>query len=189
MALSPDLLATTEAALRGDALARNDLFRAWLPTVLRWCTRLGGPRVDPEDAAHDVFVIAVRRMDQVYEPRRFGAWLFGVTRRTLAHHRRRAWVRRWVPGLEADGPDPGDGPVRLVAISETSRRVQEVLEGLPEIEREVLVLAVLEDRNDTEVAEMLGVPLGTMKSRLFRARARFYERAAAAGLAGSLEDS
>jgi RNA polymerase sigma-70 factor (ECF subfamily) len=162
--------------------ARARLFDVWLPVVVRWCARLGGPRVDPEDAAHDVFIVVLRRLDKVYDEAHFSSWLFGVTRRVLAQHRRKAWVRRWVPGFVADPPDPKAGPARLVAVSETERSVQQVLEQLPEREREVLVLCLLEERSDREVAELLGIPHGTVKSRMRRARARFLEVAHEVGL-------
>jgi RNA polymerase sigma-70 factor (ECF subfamily) len=87
-----------------------------------------------------------------------------------------------VPGFVADPPDPKAGPARLVAVSETERSVQQVLEQLPEREREVLVLCLLEERSDREVAELLGIPHGTVKSRMRRARARFLEVAHEVGL-------
>ena len=169
-------------AQRGDAYARDQLLEAWLPVVLGWCTRLGGPRGDAAEAAHAVLLVMVRRMEQVYDAERFAAWLFGITRRTIAQHRRRAWFRRWVPGAEADRPDPSAGPARLYEVSELGGQVQEVLEALPELEREVLVLCLLEEWTDREVAGMLEVPVGTVKSRLHRARDRFIRAARARGL-------
>lgn len=171
-----------ERARRGDVDARDELVEQWLPVVLGWCTRLGGPRVDAEEAAHDVLMVMVRRVDQVYDGSRFGPWLFGITRRTVAQHRRRAWFRRWVPGASPDRADAGHGPARLYDVSETGRVVHEVLEGLPEAEREVLVLCLLEERTDREVAELVGVPVGTVKSRLHRARDRFLKAARARDL-------
>lgn len=182
MTVSPDQLAATEAALRGDPGARDRVVEVWLPVVVAWCARLGGPRVDAEDAAHDVFLVALPRLDRVYDAKRFPAWLFGVTRRVLARHRRRAFVRRWIPGLTVDAPDPRDGPARLFAVSETGRRVQALLEEMSDVDREVLVLAILEDRPDAEVASLLDIPLGTVKGRLHRARERFLKKARAAGL-------
>src|SRR5688500_1247992 len=79
--------------------ARTRLVETWLPVVLRWCATLGGPRVDPEDAAQEVLIVAMRRIDALYGDERAAAWLFGITRRVLAQHRRRAWARRWIPGL------------------------------------------------------------------------------------------
>jgi RNA polymerase sigma-70 factor (ECF subfamily) len=174
------------ATAPADRLARDRIFDQWLPVVLRWCAHLGGPGVDPEDAAHDVFLVVLRRLDALYDEEHLAAWLFGITRRVLAQHRRRAWVRRWVPGFTADPPDPSAGPARLVAVSETGRAVQSVLDSLPLAERQVLVLCLLEDRSDREVSEMLGIPHGTVKSRMRRARARFLEAARAAGLDGEV---
>ena len=175
---------TTTAAQRGDAGARELLFTTWLPVVLRWCAHLGGAGVDPEDAAHDVFLVVLRRLDRVYDEAHLPAWLFGVTRRMLAQHRRRAWVRRWVPGAVPDPPDPAAGPARLAAVSQTGRAVQALLDAMPPTEREVLVLCLVEERSDREVSEMLGIPHGTVKSRIRRARARFLEAAGSAFIDG-----
>lgn len=158
---------------RGDPAAQERLLDHWLPVVVRWCARLGGPRVDPEDAAQDVFLVVIRRLDRVYDADRFPAWLFGITRRVLARHRRRAWFRRWVPGVRLEMPDLHGGPARLLDVSEAGRAVQAVLEDLPPVEREVLVLCLLEERTDREVALLLDIPSGTVKSRLRRARQRF----------------
>jgi RNA polymerase sigma-70 factor (ECF subfamily) len=168
----------------GGSGERDCLLDAWLPTVVRWCARLGGPGVDPEDAAHDVLIVALRRLDRLYDPEHTAAWLFGITRRVLAQHRRRAWLRRWVPGLQIDAPDTAPGPAVVVARNEVAERVQRVLDELPLAERQVLVLCLLEERSDREVAEMLGMPHGTVKSRMRRARARFLEIAARHGLDG-----
>jgi RNA polymerase sigma-70 factor (ECF subfamily) len=166
----PDLVA---AAMRGEREARERLVDLWLPLVLGWCARLGGPRVDPEDAAHDTLIIILDRLPGLREPRCFPAWAFGVTRRVLARHRRQAWVRRWVPGLAPESADPEATPYHRVRLSETSRRVQEALEQLPAEQREVLVLCDLEERTDLEVSDLLEIPLGTVKSRLRLGRARF----------------
>ena len=182
MRVTPELRSRTEAAFRGEAGGLDQLIEAWLPVVLSWCSRLGGPRVDAEEAAHDTLMVVVRRLDSCYDAARFPSWLFGITRRTLGRHRRRAFVARWVPGLTVDVRDPADGPARLYAVSETSRRVQETLERMGADDREVLVLSLLEDRPDAEVAEMLEIPLGTMKSRLRRARGKFLRLARAADL-------
>ena len=78
----------------GTPGGREHLFDAWLPVVVRWCNHLGGRGVDAEDAAHDVFIIVLRRYDQVYDEAHLPAWLFGITRRVLAQHRRRSLHRR-----------------------------------------------------------------------------------------------
>lgn len=173
MTTQPFEPALVEAMLRGAPGARERVMDLWLPVVLAWCTRMGGPRVDPEDACHDVFLVVLNRMGSIREPDRFPSWLFGITRRVLARHRRQAWVRKWVPGVLPEAPDRTVGPQARAELSETSRRVQEALEQMPEAQREVLVLCDLEERTDAEVADLLDLPLGTVKSRLRLARARF----------------
>lgn len=175
--------AAFDRARQGDPSARDALVREWLPVVLRWCTSLGGPRVDPEEAAHDVLLVLVRNVGRVYDVNRLAPWLFGVTRRTVARHRRRAWFRRWVPGEPPDRADRAAGPARLYEISVTSQAVQACLDALPALDREILVLRLYEQRPDTEVAALLDVPVGTVKSRLHRARDRFMQEATARGLA------
>ncbi len=162
-----------EAAARGEAGARDELVDAWLPVVLGWCSRLGGPKVDPEDAAHDVLIIMLDRLHSLRDASAFSSWLFGITRRVLAKHRRQAWVKRWVPGLLPENADPEATPFHRYRLSETSRRVQQALEQLPPAQREVLVLCDLEERTDLEVSELLGIPLGTVKSRLRLGRRKF----------------
>lgn len=166
----------------GDRVARGRLFDAWLPVVMRWCARLGGPGVDAEDATHDVFVRVLDRLPTLRDPAAFVPWLFGITRRTLAVHRRRAWLRRWVPGLAPERPDPTADPERAHAAGELADAVERALDALPADLREVLVLTDLEDRPDTEVAALLALPRGTVKSRLRRARERFEAAARREGL-------
>ncbi len=173
------------AVIAGDRAAGDKLYDLWGPVVLRWCARIGGPRVDEEDAAHDVFEHVFARLHTLRDPRAFPAWLFAATRRVVIDHRRRAWLRRWVPGLLPDVADPQ--AEHRVERDDLARTVRDVVDALPADLREVLVLCEMEERNATEVAELVGVPLGTVKSRLRRARERFEAEARRRGLAPDVE--
>ncbi len=161
------------SAQGGDEGALDVIAREWLPSVYAWCHRLGGPTVDAEDAAHEVLIIMCRRIGQVEGAGRLPSWLFGITRRVIANHRRKAWVRRWVPGATREQPDPRWGPEREAEANHTARVVWKALDELPAAQREVLVLCELEERTGSEVADLLAVPLGTVKSRLRAARQAF----------------
>jgi RNA polymerase sigma-70 factor (ECF subfamily) len=150
--------------------ALDRLCDVWLPVVLGWTTRLGGPRIDPEDAAHDVFLVVFRRIGDVERVEAFKSWLFGITRRVIAAHRRRAWLRRWLPGAVPEVASGAEDPGRRAEQTQTADQVWSALLALPDHHREVLVLCDLEERADSEVAELLQVPKGTVKSRLRRAR-------------------
>lgn len=187
--VQPGLVEPSEATLAavraGDEAALAVVLDEALPIVLAWCKRLGGPRVDPNDAAQDVMILVMDRIDQLYSPAHFRPWLFGVTRRVLARHRRGGWVKRWVGDLFGRDEQDLDGirPDRRAEVSQTAERVHRALDGLSVEHREVLVLCDLEHRTDEEVAELLGVPTGTVKSRLRRGRAAFRAAATRCGLA------
>jgi RNA polymerase sigma-70 factor, ECF subfamily len=170
LSLVPDLVSAARSDRPG---ARERLLDDCLPVVLSWCRRMGGPKVDPEDAAHDALIVVLTRLDRLERDERFESWLYGITRRVLAAHRRRAWVRRWVPGAPPDGVDGGLDPCRQAERSETVAQVHQLLERMPSRQREVLVLCEVEERTDAEAAALLDVPVGTVKSRLRLARSRF----------------
>lgn len=156
---------------RPDATLLDALDDA-VPTVARWCARLGGPRVDPEDAAQDVLALATRRLSSLRDPSMLEPWLYGITRRVLAAHRRRVWWKRWVANVSPDEPDVRRDPEHEVAARMRSRQLQGWLERLPSAQREVVVLCALEERSSVEAARLLGLPVGTVKSRMRLGMAR-----------------
>ena len=168
-----------EAASRGEPQARSELVANWGPTVLSWCARLGGPGVDAEDAAHDIFLQVLEDLHQLRPPAAFPAWIYRISRREISRHRRRAWLNRSLFGWsssDGDQPElasPGESPRDLVERAEAVRLVQEVIQGLSAQHREILVLCDLEGRSGTEVARLLGIPEGTVRSRLRLARVAF----------------
>lgn len=168
---------TLRAAAAGDAAAIDALIVAWGPTVVRWCGRLGGPRIDAEDAAQDALERILRKLPGLDRAETFPAWLFQTCRGVVAQHRRRAWLRRWVGAPSPKVPDGRPGPGEsLVA------QVHAALDELDPERREVLVLCDLEERPAPEVARLVGVPEGTVRSRLRTARQQFAEAARRRGL-------
>ncbi len=173
--------------LAGDPHARDRFVELWGPIVLGWCGRLGGPGIDAEDAAHDAFERALARLHTLRDPRALPGWLYQLTRHTVVDHRRAAWFRRWLPGAEPVLPWDGPGPEEALVDGDLARKVHAAIDALPTDLREVLVLCEVEERNAVEVAELVGVPLGTVKSRLRRARERFASEARRRGLTPDME--
>jgi RNA polymerase sigma-70 factor (ECF subfamily) len=118
-------------------------------------------------------VVVVTGLDRLKDPSRFTSWLYGITRRVVARHRTRAWVRRWLGEPLEDPPSTDGDVVDRLAGAETAEQVWAILDALPTRQREVLVLADLEGRPLSEIAELLDLPLGTVKSRLRLGRERF----------------
>lgn len=183
MPLTPEDEDLVRSALDESPGALDRLVSRWLPEVLAWGLRLGGPKVDAEDVAHDVFLVVFRRIGSLREPSAFPAWLYGITRKTVASHRRKAWVRRWLPGALPEQVDdaPHANPHEATHRSELAREIWHALDQLRDHHREILVLCDLEERPDSEVSAMLGIPRGTVKSRLRRARKELRGRVQALG--------
>ncbi len=149
-------------------------YREHAARVLAWAIRLGGPAVDPEDVAQDVFAVALRRLPDFRGDSRLGTWLFGITRRVVANARRKAALRRLVGlGDLPELPDRAPGADEVIDRLRRRRQVQEALETLRRGQREVIALVDLEGLSGPEAAALLGVPTGTVYSRLHSARRAF----------------
>ena len=185
----PNPGALVTAARSGDPGARAALIDAWLPIVLGWCNRLCGPKVDPEDAAHDVLLKVLAKLDTIRDPDRFAGWIFQVTRSVIRQHRRMAWVQRWLPGRPPERADPARDPLANAERRETARRVQLALEEISDNQRAAIILCDLEGRTTQEAADLIGIPVGTVKSRLRLGRERFRVAAQRLGLAPVVFDA
>jgi len=126
-------------------------------------------RADAEEVAQDAFARAFRRFGQLRDRDRFRAWLTRMTWR-LAVDRWRA-DRRRAAREDATAAEPQTAHTEDVAISrERSTHVWLAIDRLPDKLRMVVVLSAIEGHDTREVAELLGIPEGTVKSRLFSAR-------------------
>ena len=130
---------------------------------------------DAEDVAQEALLRAYRCFERLRDRGRFRGWLVRITFR-LALDRVRSWKRRearetlWSQG--APLPSTED----LAAANEFQAHLEGALEELSEKRRLVLLLAAMEGHSLEEVADMLGLPVGTVKSRLFFARKQLAEK-------------
>lgn len=131
-------------------------------------------REDAEDVAQDAFAKAHRSFRQLRDRDRFRAWLVRMTWR-MALDRQRANRRRASRelGVEVDAPASGGESIEA---GERAERLWVAIDALPEKLRLVVVLAGIEGHDMKEVAALLDVPEGTVKSRLFVARKQLRER-------------
>jgi len=145
--------------------------------------RFGVRGADVEDLAQEVFVVALRRLHTRDPSARVTAWLWGVCMRIAANHRRSAWVRRVRPTSEP--PEPADGPDAPDAEEAAARRQQRerldaILDALDLERRATFVMFELDGMSCEEIAADMGVPVGTVHSRLHAARKQFQEALARA---------
>lgn len=132
-------------------------------------------REDAEEVAQEAFVRAYQNFPRLRDRTRFRAWLARIAWR-LALDRRRSSIRRERREQAASVPQPVPTVEDLAVSSEFQRCLQQAIGELPEKLRIVLLLAAVEGRDMREVAALLDVPQGTVKSRLFLARKSLAEK-------------
>jgi RNA polymerase sigma-70 factor (ECF subfamily) len=170
--------ATTEQAPALDVAGVHERHAEF---VWRSLQRLGVRTADLEDALQEVFIVVHRRLSTFDGSARMTTWLFGISLRVAAAHRRRAHVRRETPTAELDDePDenPGTSPEASALAAESRRQLTEVLDTLSAEKRSAFVMFEIEGLTATEIAKMLGIPVGTVYSRLASARIEFTEAVA-----------
>ena len=132
-------------------------------------------RPDAEDIAQEAFVRAFRRMATLRDREKFRAWLVRMTWRMALDWRRSARRRDTREDTVArSAPQFGNAALDFDE-SERARRLWNAIDQLPDRFRLVVVLAAIEGYGTREVAELLGVPESTVKSRMFEARRRLQE--------------
>lgn len=153
-----------------DRVAFELLYHRYIRSVFGLALRRLGDRGRAEDAVQEVFA-AIWRSASSYRSERgtAGAWLYAVARNAIVdRYRTRGDTIAEIPELVAAEPGPPD----RAEASYVAWRVHRALEELPRREREVVELAYWSDMSQSEVAEYLHLPLGTVKTRTRSALAR-----------------
>lgn len=130
--------------------------------------RLARDTVLAEDLTQDTFAKAWRSMDRFEGRSSLGTWLYKIALNTYRDHLRRNRVP--IDSLEDEdslsSPDPAPGLIESLAAEQLQLRVQQAVDRLPEIYREVVILRCYQGLKYREVAELLEVPIGTVQHRI-----------------------
>ena len=188
---SGDEAGLVEQARAGDMSAFSRLIARYQDRVVNACWRISGNADDAHDLAQEAILRALESIDRFQHKSGFYTWLFRIATNLAISHRRQA-ARR--VKLSLHGPDgqfrgdqPGaqlagrvstgsDDPSVRLSSRETQERVAEELDRLEDDHRAVVVLRDIEGFDYREIAEILDVPVGTVKSRLYRARMELRDR-------------
>ncbi len=146
--------------------------------------RLIGSSEDARDVLQDVFVKAFENLERFRGGSSLYTWLFRIAVNTsLSHRRKRRWVPMGIGAADEEGtgrPPPADpasdDPGDPLMAAETETLIQNAINGLDEEHRTVVVLRDVQHCDYREIADILEVPTGTVKSRLHRARLLLRER-------------
>jgi RNA polymerase sigma-70 factor (ECF subfamily) len=177
-----DLL-TVQRTLRGERNAFADIVERYTALLYSLAFRMLGRGEEAEEAVQEIFLLAFRALPRFRLQRRFHPWLYTIALnhlRTVARRQRRRWDQRLVrlgERIEAVA-DRSEPQASLLEREEGERLAQEALAKLPALYREVFLLREVEGLSVRDAAETLGVPEGTVKVRLHRARQELARRLA-----------
>jgi RNA polymerase sigma factor (sigma-70 family) len=160
----PDAVLAVRCQL-GEQQAWEELVTRWQPRLWSFVARMISDQAVAEDVLQDVWLSAVRSIVRLRDPQQWTSWIFGIARKRIADRFREQYRHREAEILEDVATDD--------AGIENFTRMEVVDAGLAKLhamEREVVVLHYLEGLPLSEVASICGVPVGTTKSRLHRAR-------------------
>ena len=170
-------VALIEDAKRGDVAAFNRLVLHYQQAVYNVAYRIMGEPQSAEDATQEAFISAYKSLNR-FRGGNFKAWLMRIVTNSCYDELRRR-KRRPQSSLDEMTEDnesfaflrsPGEGPEAYSQRVELLRTIEQCLQGLPEDQRVTAVLCDVEGYNYNEIADILQVSLGTVKSRLSRAR-------------------
>ena len=167
-----EAIALFGVAERSDARLEL-LVRQHFQFVWRTLRRFGLPRADADDAAQQVFLVAAQKLNSIGEGKE-KSFLFGVATNMAARVRRSSARRRLMDDEQLVNPaDGGPGLDELLEKRRARRLLDQILREMSEPLRSVFVLHELEQMTQQEIATVLDVPMGTVASRLRRAREVF----------------
>jgi RNA polymerase sigma-70 factor (ECF subfamily) len=150
------------------------IYEAHLDFVWRSLRRLGVRQADASDLAQKVFLTAHTKLPEFEGRSRLRTWLFAICQRVASDYRRSAPLRREVATDAAEIDLFSASPHTDRSESRQRMRIAEaILDKLPEAQRLVFVLFELEEMSGDEIAELLGISVGTVRSRLRLARDAF----------------
>jgi RNA polymerase sigma-70 factor (ECF subfamily) len=162
-----------------DPLSFESVYREHAQTVARWARQLGGSSIDVEDVVQEVFEVVGRRLPGFRGDARLTSWLFEITRKTTANHRRRQRWRFWQPAasqtLDRVSSESRD-PLAELERRQMAELFYAALDRLPDRYRTVLVLYEIDGLSTQAIAELCQRTLSTVKVQLHRARELFIAR-------------
>jgi RNA polymerase sigma-70 factor (ECF subfamily) len=166
----------------GDRDAFDELVARWDGKISGAIQRVVGSGEDVRDVSQEVFLKAYRALGGFKQEARFSSWLYQIAL-NLCRDRMRRRKGRTLVSLEEMAPDAQPAPrswqpsaLELAEGRDLARRVAFAVASLPEEQREVIVLKEYQGLTFLEIAEVLGMPTSTVKTRLYRGLSQLRER-------------
>lgn len=170
----------------GDLAAFNELVKKYEKQVYNFAYRLAGNYDDANDVAQDAFLRVFNAIGTFRGDSSFTTWLFRITTNVFLDSRKRAkahpqssldeYLDLEESSVSRQIEDPAPSPEALTEEMERGEILDSAIRSLPEYQRAMVVLYHTEQKSYEEIAEILNLPIGTVKSRLNRARLALKEK-------------
>ena len=159
----------------------ESIYHEWFEEVCCWIRALGGPDADRDDIAQEVFLVVRRRLDS-FDGANLAGWLYRITQRQVRDFRRRTWIKHIFTKGRIDEPDTlphtSQNPAAALERKENQRLLYALLGKIREARRSAFILFEIEGLSGEEIAQIQGIPLNTVWTRLHHARKDFFALAA-----------
>jgi len=171
--MGPDESFLIARARRGDPSAFEEIVRLYQRRVYGVALRIVRAHDVADDVTQEAFLRAWRSLDRFELGRPFGPWVCRIAANLAVNHVRSPRAREeGLPDGHAETRTSAPGPLGALLDAEGATVLEKAMGQLPQEQRAVLVLRVVEELSYAEIAETLGISPGTVMSRLFRARER-----------------
>jgi RNA polymerase sigma-70 factor, ECF subfamily len=169
----PATMGVTPVALEGSPMNVSSIHEAHCDFVWSTLQRFGVRAADLEDMMQEVFVVVHRRLHTFDGVAQMTTWLYGICERVAADYRRRAYIRREESVEQVPDIATTAGPEDAAVARERRQRLEQILDQMDLTRRAVFVMFEIEELPCETIAAMIGVPVGTVYSRLHVARLEF----------------
>ncbi|HEY3328666.1 MAG TPA: sigma-70 family RNA polymerase sigma factor [Capsulimonadaceae bacterium] len=174
---------------RGDVEAFNLLIQRYERVVYNFAFRLSGNYDDANDIAQDAFVRAYNAIGSFRGDAQFSTWIFRITTNVYLDEKKKRkahpqssldeYIETEESSMGRQVEDPSPTPEEIVTDNERSQFITKAIQSLPEFQRTMVVLYHVEHKSYEEIADIMELPIGTVKSRLNRARLALKEKLSA----------
>lgn len=155
----------------GESAAFDELIARWHEPLWKYLRRLTGDDDAAAESVQDVWLRILRGIPRLRDGSRLRAWMFGIARRVVMDRLREKYAQpAFLSADDVEIEGPGQSWDQSWELEEELALLHEEVGRLPVPERDVVVLFYLEELSLVEISEVVSVPVGTVKSRLFRAR-------------------
>lgn len=180
--LKTDIEQLVHDFLDGDAQAFNRLVMLHQTKIYNLALNYVKNQEEAKDLAQDIFVTVYRSLPKLREKEKFTSWLFQIAINHCRNRYKKLRRRGYFNNISLDDEEsflqiPGDeGPEKLLQRKNTINLVRSTIDSMPEAEKEIILLRDIQELAYEEISAILDIPLGTVKSKLNRARTSLKDR-------------